>query len=196
MNAFRRRPDGSPLRRRRAHGLGWAGGLSLFACLVLCGGCSTRPRAPALLDEAVYHNAREGFRFLVPEGWSQQARSELPPGKVEKERLLVSYRFPGASSAMLEVSLADFPEPFDLTGYLEGPSFGSAKWKSSSPPAPVKSGDHSGLRFLFTSKHLTKDVLAFRRGERVYCFTGLYATADTQARSELRRATDSLIWER
>src|SRR5262245_64118678 len=91
---------GLPARRR------WAA----VGLLLLLLGCAPRPRAPALLDEPVYQNEREGFRFLVPEGWKQYARSEAPPGKGERERLLVLYRrlTPGPE-ATLEVTRADLP---------------------------------------------------------------------------------------
>src|SRR5262245_1447579 len=87
--------------------------------LALLLGCTPKPVAPALRDEPVYQNDQEGFRFLVPEGWSQNARTEVPPGPVEKERLLVQYkRRPPAKPATLEVSMADLPSSTNLATYL------------------------------------------------------------------------------
>src|SRR2546423_15656230 len=83
----------------------WWGGL-LALCALLLLGCDSKPRAPALMDDPVYQNDREGFRFLVPDGWKQHARAEVPPGKSEKERLLVQYRRPAeGGEATLEVTL-------------------------------------------------------------------------------------------
>src|SRR5205807_3959401 len=64
------------------------------------------PHAPALRSEPVYNNTREGFRFVAPEGWSQVAKADLPPGPVEKERLLVRYQAATGGGAM-EVTIVD-----------------------------------------------------------------------------------------
>ncbi len=176
----------------RAAAAGWCA-VALLAGLA---SCSTRPRAPALENAPVYHNAREGFRFLVPEGWTQQSRAEFPPGPAEKERLLVAYRFAGSSVALFEVTLIDLAESADLAAYLGRPSFGASDWKPASPPADVACGGRTGRRLVFASGHLNREVVAVRRGERVYLFTGLVAAEDGRARQELRRAVASILWDR
>src|SRR5689334_537493 len=95
------------------------GRMVLLLVVMLLGlGCQPKPKAPALLDEPVYQTD-EGFRFLVPEGWIMSARANVPPGPVEKERLLVQYRrASGESQATLEVSMMDLPEDADLAAYL------------------------------------------------------------------------------
>src|SRR5262249_45571367 len=106
----------------------WRRYLPALVLLVLSG-CNTRPRAPALVDEPIYQNEREGLRFLVPEGWKQLARADVPPGKVDRERLLVQYRrlLPG-QEATLEVRLADLPTSAALDSLLSAPSYGVDRW--------------------------------------------------------------------
>jgi predicted Zn-dependent protease len=178
----------------------WMIGL-LVAGWIAGSGCQPRPKAPALLDEPVYQNDREGFRFLVPEGWIMAARADVPPGPAQKERLLVQYRRANADKqAMLEVSQADLPEPTDLQAYLSGPSFGASRWKSSAAPEPIEVHGVNGTRFRLTAQvrgeQLAREVTAFRRGERVYFFTLLYAPADTSAPEQARRAVGRIVWTR
>ena len=66
------------------------GKLRWAMCLFVVSGCSTKPRAPALQDETVYQNSQEGFRFLPPADWKQQARAEFPAGPVT-EKLAAAY---------------------------------------------------------------------------------------------------------
>ena len=103
--------------------------------LTLTAGCNSQPRAPALSDEPVYQNSAEGFRFLVPPGWSQRAKANLPEGKLGKERLLVQYRrLTEAFVASLEVTACDRETAADLPALLAGPSFGIPQWPPQGPP--------------------------------------------------------------
>jgi hypothetical protein len=171
----------------------------LAAGLSPAGGCRPKPRAPALLDEPVYQNAREGFRFLVPEGWIIAARADVPPGPAETERMLVQYQHSaGEKPATFEVSLADLPEGTDLASHLAGPSFGAEHWDLSGPPEKVEVDGVAGTRYGFTAradrKALAREVTAFRRGGRVYFFTALASRDDTGAREQVRRAVGRIIW--
>jgi hypothetical protein len=171
----------------------------LIAALLLACSCQPRPRAPALLDEPVYQNEREGFRFLVPEGWSMSARSDLPPGPADKERLLVQYRRSTADRpATFEVSMADLPEGTDLAAYLGGPAFGAERWKPSAAPQPLQVGGADATRFRFTARvdgaDLAREVTAVRRGGRIYFFTVLAPPADTTAPEQVRRAVGRIVW--
>jgi hypothetical protein len=175
-------------------------GVWAAAGLLLLLGCDARPRAPALLDEPVYQDEREGFRFLVPEGWKQYARSEVPPGKVERERLLVLYRrlTPG-QEATLQVTCADLPPATDLAAYLAGPSFGADRWRLKASAEAVVADGVRGLRYAFAGRtgkrDMGREVAAFRRGERVYFFTALFPAADSTAREQVRRAVGSIRWK-
>jgi hypothetical protein len=177
-----------------------AGPLALIVAATLLAGCRPRPRAPALYDAPVYQNDTEGFRFVVPEGWSQYARSDVPPGKLDKERLLVQYRrMKSAKEATLEVSAADLPPSADLADYLAGPAFGVKDWKLKPPPEPVEVNGVAGTRYDFTGRvgkdDMTREVVAFRRGERVYFFTTLFFTQDATAQEQSRRAVSRILWK-
>lgn len=174
--------------------------LGIFTALaLLIGGCSSKPKAPALLDGPVYQNKQEGFRFLVPEGWNMTAKAEIPPGRVEKERLLVQYRRPTEqSSAILEISRADLPESIDWAAYLSEPSFSVTKWKTTQPAESVQAGGAEGRRFYLISDEKrpqwAKEVTVFRRGERVYFFTVLFAPKDGASAEQVRRAVGRIVW--
>jgi hypothetical protein len=165
---------------------------------VLPAGCQPKPKAPALLDEPVYQSD-EGFRFLVPEGWTMAARGSLPPGPLDKERLLVQYRRSADDKqATLEVSAADLPEDTELAAYLGGPSFSVSHWNPSGPPENLEVGGRPGTRYRFKARvggsELAKEVTAFRRGGRVYFFNLLFAPSDAAAPEQFRRAVGRLVW--
>jgi hypothetical protein len=169
------------------------------ACLLSVVGCQPRPKAPALLDEPVYQNDQEGFRFLVPDGWIVAARANVPPGPVTKERLLVEYRRAAAGPrAMLEVSLVDLPASTNLAEYLAGPSFGVSRWKPLGEPQTLEAGGKSAQRFRFAGQagktELAREVTVFQRGGRVYLFAVLSTSGDETAAEQVRRALGGLIW--
>jgi hypothetical protein len=175
------------------HGGKWAA-LALGLAVL---GCDARPRAPALQEEPIYQNTREGFRFLAPEGWTVQARADVPAGRLEKERLLVLYSQQGAT---LQVSMADLPESSDLAEYLAVPAFGVAKWEASAPPASLQLGGQPAVRYQFKGRAgkdpLDREVIACRHGERVYFFTILTPAGDSTARDVARRAIESTTWKK
>jgi hypothetical protein len=171
----------------------------LLLLVVLLGlSCQPKPRAPALIDEPVFQSD-EGFRFLVPEGWIMAARSNVPPGPVEKDRLLVQYRrVQGDSQATLEVSLMDRSEDTELTAYLSEPSFSVSRWEPQGEPEPLEAGGRTGTRYRFSGSmnknEMAKEVTAFRRGGRVYFFTLLYAPEDATAPEQVHRVINRLEW--
>jgi hypothetical protein len=172
--------------------------LAVTALCVL--GCSSEPQAPVLRNEPVYQNDTEGFRFLTPEGWRQHAKVNVPSGKLDKERLLVQYvRLSSDKGASLDVSMADLPATTDLTDYLAGPSGGVKSWRCLRPVEPVQINGARAERIVFTSRvkneETTKEVVVFRRGERVYFFTAYFASTDSKARDQVRRAVESTIWK-
>lgn len=173
-------------------------GLLALLAAALFAGCRPKPKAPALLNDPVYQSD-EGFRFLVPESWIMAARGNLPPGPLDKERLLVQYRrTAGDSQATLEVSAANLPDNADLRDYLSGPSFSAQHWAPSGSAVKLEAGGRPGVRYRFTAivsgAKLAKEVTAFRRGERVYFFTLLFAPSDATAPEQIHRALGRLVW--
>ena len=159
-------------------------------------GCNSRPRAPALETGPVYQSKSEGIRFRVPDSWVQNARSELPAGKLEKERLLVSYRSKDRMAGF-ELDALDFSSDLELGTYLAERAYGSKLWKPSAKPEEVKVGDLSGVHYLMSGRvdkeAVTLDVTSVHRGDRVYLFKGIYTSGDKVARDQLRDAVRSII---
>lgn len=174
-----------------------AAAAALSIALLGCG-CQPKPKAPALIDEPVYQSP-EGFRFLVPEDWIMVARANLPPGPVEKERLLVQYRrSTDEGSATLEISRMDLPEDSDLAEYLSAPSFSVRRWRSLERAESIEVDGVKGTRFRFSGqvegRELAREVTAFRRDGRVYFFTVLYSPKDTAAPEQVRRSISRITW--
>jgi hypothetical protein len=167
--------------------------------MMLLAGCGPTPRAPVLQDDPVYQNSQEGFRFLVPDGWTQSARGEPPPPPVTQERMLVEYRLLGADKpAGLRVSLLDLPAGEDLQAFQKT-RWPEDSWTVLSEPEPVQTDGLSGTHLVLSSKEekgerLT-EVVAFQRGNRLYLFQGLVAAEDTKARQQIQRAVESLHWK-
>ena len=173
---------------------------ALLAAALAGAGCNSRPRAPALRPEAVYQNEQEGFRFLAPEGWDVFARTALPPGPVPKEKLLIGYRKPSQEPrpATFEVSCADLPESADLTAHQAGPATAPHPWRPNKPAEPLSVGDVPATRITLAQGSgpaaLTREVVAVRRGGRVYFFSLTAAANDTASRDQARRAVASVVW--
>ena len=167
-----------------------------YSALLTAPGCSSKPRAPALQVGPVFQSKQEGIRFRVPDSWVQTARGEFPAGKLEKERLLVSYRAKDHIAAF-ELNAMDYVEGVDLTAYLAERAYGSNIWKPVAPPEEVKIGELTGTRYLMSGRidkeTMTLDVTSVRRGDRVYLFKGLHSSADKTARDQLRDALHSVI---
>lgn len=173
----------------------------VFLGAFLFPGCEPRPRAPSLRNDPVFVSEREGFRFLAPDDWSQGIRGEIPPGKADKERPLVEFsRTSGGPPASLRVSLADLATSTDLTAYLSGPSFSAEKWTAVETPTDTPVGSATGVRYVFKARvgkgDMVKEVVAVRRGERVYFFTALYVAKDNEVREQLRRVVGSVVWKK
>lgn len=181
----------------------WAAGgravcLVWLGCLWLGGsGCrSERPEAPRLSDAPVYRNAREGFRFLVPEGWTQTASAVLPSGDLDGENFLVRYNVPSRQAgATLQVLCFQERGATDLRAHHAGPSFGVRAWEPIGEVETVEWGGLTGERHRYRSGPMSKDVVCFRRGGRVYSFVGLYHSDDAIAAQQIMRAVKSIVWE-
>ena len=167
--------------------------------LLLSAGCSRTPKAPLLRDEPVYQNGEAGFRFQVPEGWTQVAKGDIP-GEAPQPHLLVEYKGLNMDQpAGLQVTAVDLPTSTSLEKYLTGPSFGSEIWRPTAKAERFQVKGVEATRFAFESKarqqNLAREVVAFRRNERVYLFTGIFALGDTKSREQIRGAVKSTIWK-
>jgi hypothetical protein len=176
-------------------------GLSGLALVVaLLAGCGETPQAPPLRDDPVYQNDSEGFRFLAPEGWRQQYRRDVLPGKEDRERMLVEYRATTSPTAAgsLRVSRVDLPPSADLAAVVSAPSHSVEKWVPAGEPDEMNVGGQKAVRYSFTGRlgkvKLAKEAVTVRRGERVYLFTLLFDPKDNEARDLLRRVIGSVIW--
>lgn len=173
---------------------------AVFVGIVLLDGCDAPPEAPELVDSPVYQNDREGFRFRVPEGWTQTASSNLPPGDFEGENFLVRYlvQSPGGGSTLQVLCFTD-RDSADLEQHHAKPSFGVTQWTPTSPAEPVDLDGTTAQRMEYEGrlrgKRMHKEVLCVRRGNRVYSFIGMFVDGDDKAQHAIRRALDSLIWE-
>jgi hypothetical protein len=151
-----------------------------------------------LQDETVYQNSQEGFRFLPPPEWKQQARAEFPAGPVTEKRLLVEYKcFTSAKPASLDVSMLDVSEDKPLTECVR--ELGAeGDWKATESPVELQVGGRSAARGTFTSTQggepRSCELVAVRRGSRVYFFAGVFALGDTRSRDAIRKAVDTVGW--
>jgi hypothetical protein len=161
-------------------------------------GCSRSPRAPLLRNEAVYQSSQAGFRFQVPEGWTQVAKGEWP-AQAEQERLLVEYKSEGSEQpAGLQVLVVDLPASTNLEKYVAGASFGTASWRSTGAES-IQINGVEAKRHLFESgsgkDKTAREVVTFRRKERVFLITGIFLASDSRARDQIRTAISSIIWK-
>lgn len=185
-------PSGNRLLRVIAPGL---------LCLSFVLGCERRPSAPVLRDSAIYRNAQEGFRFLVPEGWTQTASANLPPGNLDSELFLVRYIVRSAEGGS-QAQVLCFQDPdgdSDLAEHHAKPAFGVAKWTLKEGPTEETVGGKPGTWMYLTGKvkhrEMGKEVLCFRQGDRVYSFVGTFSAKDKKARQAMHHAFESIVWK-
>lgn len=153
-----------------------------------------------MLRDAPVYSSSEGFRFLVPSGWTQSASAVLPPGKLDGENFLVRYQMltlqQGATLQIL--CMADSPS-LDLQKHHAGPSFRVEHWDVSKPAETIDingvEATHMQFAGTMDKAKMTKDVTCFRRNGRVYSFAGVYLATDQNASEQIRRAVSSVIWE-
>lgn len=175
----------------------WA--LAALGVVAFLTACDSRPRAPALRSSPEYRDDREGLRFAVPDGWIQTAVSTLP-AHLEDEIILVQYkmRTPG-QSASVEILCFDEDQPQDLLRYHAGPSHGVVSWNPDGDPTDIDGQQIPGQRLVYTAasqgKTMVKEVVVFRKEQRVYSFIGLFFADDDKAREQLRQAIKSILWK-
>ncbi|MFO0841325.1 MAG: hypothetical protein U0797_02855 [Gemmataceae bacterium] len=174
----------------------------LVTVLVVAGltGCRSRPRAPALDNSPVYVNRQEGFRFLVPEGWVQQSKAEIPPGYRldDSERTVVLYRAFKPTPASMDVSCRDIPEDVDIGAFLAKRKRSGVGWSRAAPPESVEYGGRKGTRYFLKGSPgglpTRCEAVVFRRGGRVYFFGGFYPAGETIRRAQIRQFLEDLTW--
>ena len=172
---------------------------SVVLVAVLVAGCSERPKAPPLTNEAVYQNDKIGLRFLVPEGWAITARTDLPSGTLPRPVTVVSYALThGGKSSDLEVTAADLPDGTDLGTFLAGYQVGAQKWTLKKGPDDVTVSGEAARRFLMSAgkgrDEVQREATAFRRGGRVYVFFASFPATDPDRRDQARKAVESVTW--
>lgn len=174
--------------------------LSLITILA-CSGCNRGPVAPELRDSPVYHNSQEGIRFLVPDNWTQSASANLPVGDLETELFLVRYNVlsPDSTSQVQVLCYQDRSGSGDLAKHHQQPAFGIQRWALKDGPKPETISGQEGTWLYLTGKgqgrEMGKEVLCFRKGDRVYSFVGIFSATDEKARQSIHRAFQSVIWQ-
>lgn len=183
------------MRTMRCDSAGWV----LLSLVAFMAGCNKKPRAPVLQDLPVYQNQQEGFRFQKPDGWLMRSLSEPPSGPLTQERLLVEYRgTQGAETASLVVFMGDVAEDVDLTTYLDERARKAKNGERTEKPETVDVGGRPGLRAVYEAKQKNftalTEVIAVRRGQRVYFFTGGFDGTDRRSREQFRKAIATMKW--
>jgi hypothetical protein len=173
----------------------------VLAAGLLSGGCTRRPKAPPLTNDAVYQNDAIGLRFLVPEGWSIASRTDLPSGSLPRPLILVSYIQGQADHpAELELLAADVPEGADVGGFLADNPIGPRKWRllGSSRAVTVNGVPATGYTMASGTGRGEgrREATAFRRGDRVFVFLITFGATDSAARDAARRAVESATWSK
>ena len=149
----------------------------------------------------VFHSKQEGFRFLVPEKWKQTANGVLPGGKLDRAVMFAQFRMlTSQQNALLELLCFDEGKHPNLQEYHGGPSHGVRDWKSVGEPESIEINQTRAERLIFSAlvgkEPMIKEVVVFQRNQRVYSFVGLFSESDNEAPEELRRAMNSIVWER
>ena len=162
-------------------------------------GCSDKPQAPPLTDEAVFEDDRVGLRFLVPDGWVVQSRATVPEGPLSRTIIVVSYRRDlGQRPVTLEVLVADVPADANLERWLAERGTGGEMWSARGPNKSVTingvEATHFGQTRTKGSDELRRDVTAFRRGNRVYFFVLRHTAANGDVAETVRSTIESISW--
>jgi hypothetical protein len=167
--------------------------------LLLACGCREQPKAPPLVNDAIYQNNKIGLRFLAPDGWSIVSRAELP-STLPRPIILIAYQQgKGESPAELEVLAADLAENADLGQFLVEHRIGAATWTIKSPPEPVTINGAAAKRIVLARPgkgkgEMRREATAFRRGGRVYFFIITFAAGDGLARDSAHQSVESVTW--
>jgi hypothetical protein len=162
-------------------------------------GCSDTPRAPTIVQEAIYQNDRIGLQFATPEGWLIQTKTDLPAGVLPKPVLLVSYLCSKGEGLQLQVEAANSVPDAEVESFLTNTPAGESGWKIKEPQKAIAVRGVPAIRLLLkrtSSKHgeLLKEVIVFQRAERTYFFSILYSTSDRAVRDQANQSIQSIVW--
>ena len=165
---------------------------------LLLPGCGSRPSAPKLKDGPFYRDDREGFRFFVPEGWTQRARGSVPRGAIQGERMLAEYKSVKGAPAALQVTVTDLPESDSLADYLAKNTLTGEDWRLQNPAEEFTLNSVPAARITYVKgrdeNQMVREVVAFRKGVRVYFFKSYYAKVDQRSRDALKTAVETVVW--
>jgi hypothetical protein len=172
--------------------------LPMLCCVI---GCNSGLVAPKLSDDPVFESKNDALRFVAPAGWSMRARAEIPPGGATQERLLVEYkRLSSEKPASLEVTLVDLPQTTTLAAAIKTRQHAQGEVIRQTTFEEAKVDGVPGGRVTTTERIdkelMTSEVLAVRRGPRVYFFTGFYPANDSRAKEQVHGVIDSIVWLR
>ncbi|OWK46367.1 hypothetical protein [Fimbriiglobus ruber] len=174
--------------------------LVVFAVAAACGGCDpAKPRAPALVNEAVYQNNDIGLRFMTPEGWTVYSKSVLPTGPLKRPLQLVAYmHVEGDSKTDFELYALTMPNGKDLLAYLSENPVGPEKWTIQSPPTPQTIDGVVATRSTLVAKHgradVRRDLVWANHNGRTLMFSITSPASDAQAREQAARSIASVTW--
>lgn len=173
--------------------------LALGLGLVTLAGCEEKPRAPALLNEAIFRQDDVGLRFPAPEGWNLSARSALPPGPLNRPMRLAEYtRLAEQARADFEVYAVELKGQ-DLLAYLAKDPIGPEKWEPAGPPSEVPiAGQPAQLHKFRGGRQRPKarrDLHATARGERTYLFVTTYTDGDGKSPADARKSVEGVTWK-
>jgi hypothetical protein len=118
--------------------------------------------------------------------------------------MLVKYRsFDENNPGVFRVTMLVLPESESVTEYLSRRPPGPERWLVKSKAEQVSVGGRPADRLTYagfwkgqrTEEPMTKEVVAVRRGNRVYFFTGIFQWGDRQTRDVTRQAVASVAWD-
>lgn len=164
-------------------------------------GCTSRPRAPALVPESIYQNEQEGLRFEAPVDWIVHAKTTLPSGEpVPIERMLVGYkRLRTPNPASFEVGRWDAPQDTNLVDHFTAKRLGPQAWRQIGGVESLTVGGLPAQRLQFQQRarnlDIRKEVTAVHHNGKFYFFSLIAPPDDLTARNEARRAIASVTWK-
>lgn len=173
--------------------------LTLPLLVLAATACTDGPKAPPLTDEAVFRDDTIGLRFLVPAEWAVKSRGVVPPGRLGRTVVVVSYQRPaGRRPATFDVLAIDRSTDDDLGRAAAEHGPGSGEWVAQSPARQVIVNGSDATQIVLVPVHGKDDgrreVTAFHRGDRVYLFILTYSAADPDVRDAVRSTVESITW--